>query len=168
VSPDGIPTNALSPQAPVPDVQTKGAEAVPPGAAATLPAAEKPLEGPMSPPGGPGAATGLQSDTGCKTEDPGEAFADLSWTVAEERGKEQRVAVTIFRDGFDTGNYEVSEPLDSGQNSLRWERFHGQAIHFWRVLTLHDSGWTPSETASFEGPTCIRDSDEEAPPRGPG
>ena len=69
----------------------------------------------------------------------------------------QRVAVTIRRDGFAAGSYEISEALPPGQTNLVWEQVHGQAIHFWRVLTLQPEGWVPSETARFRGPSCVAD-----------
>jgi hypothetical protein len=111
----------------------------------------------MTAPGGPRAATGLESQTGCRDDDPRKGFADLRWVVAANPGSEQRVAVTIARDGFQTGNFQVSGPLGPNQTTLRWEQLQGQAIHYWRVLTRHGQEWVPSDTASFEGPPCIGD-----------
>jgi hypothetical protein len=114
---------------------------------------------PILPPGGPGAATKLQSEVDCA--EPGRAVARLSWTPASIPGSAQRVDVTIY--SFDT-KYDSSMLLSADQTSLVWEPLRGQAIHDWRVLTLQVNGWVPSETASFEGPTCIVEIQETEPP----
>jgi len=106
------------------------------------------------PPGGPGSATQLQSQTGCVGS---QGVARLSWTLAANRGTQQRVQVTILPDAFDRGEAEVSAPIGPGEVSLTWDGLRGQAIHYWRVLTLQPEGWVPSEISSFEGPTCVSD-----------
>lgn len=103
------------------------------------------------------AAGNLQAEMRCDEQQLRKAIARLSWTVAANQGSEQRVAVTIYRDGFETGNYEISEPLPPYQSSLVWDRLKGQAIHLWRVLTLQDEGWVPSVTERFEGMSCVAD-----------
>ena len=107
--------------------------------------------------GGFKAATNLQSEVGCSEINPRKSFAKLSWIVAENPGTEQRIALTIFKDGFHKGNFQVSEPLSPNHTSIAWDQISGQAIHQWIVLTKHKDGWVPSETASFEGPLCIAD-----------
>jgi hypothetical protein len=109
------------------------------------------------PPGDSRAATDLQVEVECSETELRQGIAKLSWTVAKSPGSEQRVAITIVRDGFESGEFEMSGPLAPDQSSLVWEQLHGQAIHYWRVLTLHGDKWSASETASFEGPTCVAD-----------
>ena len=116
-----------------------------------------PPDTPILPLGDPGAATNLQAEVECSVEEPRKGIAKLSWTVATSPGSAQRVDVTIFRGGFERGEFETTGPLPPSQSSLVWDRLSGQAIHFWRVLTLHADGWVPSETSSFEGPTCAAD-----------
>jgi hypothetical protein len=99
----------------------------------------------------------LQARTGCDRSDPRRATSELSWRPARERGSQQRVVVTIFADGFASGNFDSSGPLDPSRVSLSWTRLRGQAFHFWQVLTLHRQGWVSSETAMFEGPLCAVD-----------
>jgi hypothetical protein len=108
------------------------------------------------PPGGPGAATALVAEPDC---DPlvGEGIARLSWQPAANAGQEQRIIITIYRDGFETGNFDFSARLSPSDTSIVWDRVHGQAIHHWRVITLQSEGWVPSDTASFEGPPCVAD-----------
>jgi hypothetical protein len=120
-------------------------------------------EEPVLEPGGPGAATNLQSEIGCSPVVRKKGLARLQWTPAEERGTAQQVVVTIFKDGFETGRFERSERLTPTQSSFVFEQVRGQALHFWRVLTRQSEGWIPSETARFEGPTCLFDVIEEPP-----
>src|SRR5207248_586281 len=88
-------------------------------------------------PGGPGAATGLQAEAHCEAVGSRIAVADLSWTVAASRGQEQRVALTTFRDGFDTNNFDLSPPLPADATSFRWRGLNPGGVHYWRVLTRH-------------------------------
>ena len=83
------------------------------------------------PPGGRRAAANLQAEVRCDEVELRKGIVRLSWAVAANQGSEQRVAVTIYRDGFETGNYEISEPLSPYQSSLVWDRMKGQAIHLW-------------------------------------
>lgn len=103
------------------------------------------------------AATALTASADCRRGDVGRPVATLSWTPASPRGSEQRVAVTIYRDGFERGDFRVGQALAADQATFEWERIEGQALHHWRVLTLHPDGWQPSETATFEGPVCPSD-----------
>lgn len=105
----------------------------------------------------PGTASALQAQARCTPTKPPKGIAQLSWKVAKNTGREQQVAVTVFRDGFEKGNVQLSPPLPPNQSSLEWDQVNGQAIHFWRVLTLQPEGWVASETARFEGSTCVMD-----------
>lgn len=113
------------------------------------------LGGPVLVAGGKRAASNLESQSGCSDDELGKGFVDLKWTPATQRGQEQKLQVTIYREGFETGNFQTSEALSPGRPSYRWSRVEGQAIHYWRVLTRHSDGWIPSETAKFEGPSCV-------------
>jgi hypothetical protein len=68
------------------------------------------------------------------------------------------VALTIFPEGFDTGNFQVSPPLPGRTAAYTWPKTNPGGVHRWRVLTKHGSTWTPSETALFSGATCVADS----------
>jgi hypothetical protein len=118
-------------------------------------------DAPILEPGGPGAAIDLQSEVDC--ENPGEAIARLSWSPAATKGAKQRVDVTIFKDGFQMGEFEASEVLPLDQSSLIWEQVSPGLNHRWRVLTLQENGWIPSEIAIFKGPVCVGDEEEELP-----
>ena len=112
---------------------------------------------PTLPVGGPGAATNLQSEATCSLEDPAKGVSRLSWAPAAKRGAEQRVALTTYVRGFDTGIFVTTEPLPPDRQSFVWERTGPGIIHYWWVLTLHTEGWVPSEVASFEGADCVAD-----------
>jgi hypothetical protein len=105
--------------------------------------------------GGQGAANNLVARAECSQMTPGRAVAYLNWTITSP-GNVQRVDVTIFPDGFATGDYESVGPLPSNQSSLAFDQLKGQAVHQWRVLTLVGGAWIASQTERFEGPTCVR------------
>ena len=109
---------------------------------------------PLLSPGEPGAATNLQAQVECSKTEFRKGIAHLRWTVTS-RGSEQRVDVTIFPEGFETGQFETIGPLPPDWSSLMFDRLKGQAIHHWRVLTRHGDGWVPSQTETFAGPTCV-------------
>lgn len=112
---------------------------------------------PVLPTDGAQAATGLAGKAECRPAEAGRSFARLSWTPAASTGSEQRVAVTIYRDGFEHGTYRVGPALPPDRTTFDWEPLEGQAVHHWRVLTLQPDGWRPSSTAGFDGPTCPSD-----------
>ena len=125
---------------------------------AVPPAPRLPDGVPMLSPDGPRAASELSAQPDCVDGEPGRGLVRLTWRPAVEQGAEQRVIATIFRDGFERPAFEASGTLAPGRGSFEWYRLHGQAIHFWKVLTRHAGGWVPSEVARFEGPTCPVDS----------
>jgi hypothetical protein len=106
---------------------------------------------------GPGAASGLEAATTCNETDLRQGIALLEWKVADEPGIEQRVEITIFLDGFERSDFEVSPTLPPDESHFEWDQLSGQANHFWRVSTRHPDGWIPSEPSIFEGPTCVAD-----------
>ncbi len=122
------------------------------------PAPRLPVGVPILSPGGLGGASELSAKPDCVDGEPGRGVVRLSWRVAAERGLEQRVIVTIFRDGFERPAFEASGSLVPGRASFDWYRLHGQAIHYWKVLTRHADGWVPSAIGRFDGPTCPVDS----------
>jgi hypothetical protein len=109
------------------------------------------------PTGGPGAATNLVAQPDCDPEVPGRSLARLSWTAALRPGREQRVAVTIYANGFERGEFDTSKVLQPHETNFVWKQLRGQAIHFWTVLTLQGERWVPSEPGKFVGPTCVMD-----------
>lgn len=106
------------------------------------------------PPGGPGAATGLEAQTECDAATH-QGVAKLSWKAAESPGSEQQVMVTIYPGGFEAGVFETSGALPPDQSSVSWERPGPLALHTWRVITRQPEGWVPSETSTFTGPSCL-------------
>jgi hypothetical protein len=133
-----------------------------PGLATPTPVSGSPqpastLEGAIGPPGGPGAATQLMAKARCEEAGSRTGVADLSWLPAANSGSEERVALTIFPEGFDTGNFQVSPPLAAGAASYTWPKTNPGGVHRWRVLTKHGSTWTPSEISMFSGATCVAD-----------
>jgi hypothetical protein len=131
---------------------TSGGSVLP--SAERRPAAADPLAVPLAT---PGAATDLVAVVGCRGDVRFEGLANLSWSPADPNGSEQVVQVTIFKDGFETGQFESSKPLPPDQATLVFTDLSGQAVHRWRVVTLQGETAIPSETARFTGPVCVGD-----------
>lgn len=100
--------------------------------------------------GGGSVATGLAADPAC--EGP-RARVRLSWQPAATT--EQMVAVSARPDGLETGNYTTSGVLGATASTYELQESQPGGIYYWRVLNRRDDGWAASETAQFEGPTCV-------------
>jgi len=133
----------------------------PPSTPVPLPTLASPTGTPLLPPGSPGMATNLRAEIECKDLAP---IANLNWTPALNRGSAQRLDVATFIGGFERGEFETTGPLPPDQSALLWERVRPGVLHYWRVLTLYKDSWTPSETASFNGLTCLGDFIPTSPP----
>ena len=79
----------------------------------------------------------------------------LRWSVAGERGAEQRVALTHFADGFETGRFAVSPQLSPSASTFDWRKLEPGVFYRWRLFTRHGETYTPSEIASFRGADCF-------------
>ena len=102
-----------------------------------------------------GAAGNLRATADCSSTEMRKAAVTLEWSVAQPKGSQQRVLVSVY--GFREGKFEASEPLAPDQSTLAWSRVHGQAIHSWMVLTLQGGSWRASPVDSFTGPSCVAD-----------
>jgi hypothetical protein len=74
---------------------------------------------------------------------------------ASDGGEAQVVEVSIYE--FEPGLSTYSAELEPGVDGMAFTEISGQAVHKWRILTLHGRVWTPSEPGSFVGPTCTVD-----------
>lgn len=112
----------------------------------------------------PNIATELAAQVKCSDLERFKSIAQLSWSPAENPGDEQRIDVTIFKDGFETGRYESSKALPPEESSYQFDDVKGQALHRWRVVTLTGNDTFFSETARFEGVVCVGDIIADQPP----
>ena len=104
-------------------------------------------------PGGAQAATKLSALSQCAPRVG--VSVRLRWTIAIERGAEQRVALTQFADGFETVRFTVSPKLRSGASTFDWRRLESGVFYRWRVFTRHAKTYTPSKIATFRGADCL-------------
>jgi hypothetical protein len=111
----------------------------------------------LEPVGGRPLASGLTADPECDVTEPGRTAAVLEWVPAPAGG-EQRVEVTAFFRGFETGDFVATPTLPEGRSHYRLLDPEPGARYEWRVLTHGEDGWTPSEPAAFHGAPCIIDS----------
>lgn len=102
-------------------------------------------------------ATDLRAEIFCDPAASGRGLAEFRWTPADPPGQEQRIEVTIFKNGFETGDFEQSKALSPDDNVFVFESVQGQAVHRWRVVTVGAAAEVPSDTARFEGPLCVDD-----------
>ena len=109
-------------------------------------------------------ATELAAQVKCSDLERFKSLAQLNWRPAENPGDEQRVDVTIFKDGFETGRFESSKTLPPDLSSYLFQDVQGQALHRWRVVTMTGSDMVFSETARFEGVVCVGDVIADQPP----
>jgi hypothetical protein len=84
-------------------------------------------------------------------------MAVLRWVVARPPGSAQQVALTMYREGFEKGKFEMSRQLPPDQTSLQWEKLQPGIYYHWRVLTRQGKEWVASETSSFQAPICVAD-----------
>ena len=107
-------------------------------------------------PGGPGAAANLSDSSRCSETKlrTGEVF--LTWTPSSS-GVAQRVDISRFRDGFETGTYETSGPLPQSRTATAIEGPEPGIRYYWRVLTSTGGVWASSLVERFEAPTCASD-----------
>lgn len=100
-----------------------------------------------------GGATGLSAATACSAWAPRQALVRLRWTPVAGAA-EQRIAMSRFPGGLESGNLEASGALGGGRGEIAWYRVYGQAQHRWRVLARVGETWVASGPAEFEGPLC--------------
>ena len=112
----------------------------------------------------PNAATQLAASVECSPYERWKGWARLSWTPAQIAGEDQRIDVTIFKDGFETQRFESSKALGPTESSYLFENVQGQALHRWRVVTRTGDQLVFSETSRFEGPICVGDVIADQPP----
>jgi hypothetical protein len=102
---------------------------------------------------GVGAANNLEAAAQC---DPvkGEVVGRLSW---DARGSgQQRVDLTAFRDGFETGQFASIGPLPANQGEVELNNGESGISYKWRVLTLSGDAWVPSKAGTLFWPACPR------------
>lgn len=104
-------------------------------------------------PGGARAATRLSALSQCAPRVG--VSVRLRWTVAVERGTEQRVALTHFADGFETGRFAVSPQLRPAASTFDWRELEAGVFYRWRLFTRHGETYTPSKIATFRGADCF-------------
>jgi hypothetical protein len=118
------------------------------------------VELPSSPPPGepvvPGdTAQDLRDASSCDPAAPTVGAVTLSWLPVGTG--DQLVAVAARKNGFDTGNYGVTESLSPGVATYAVRGVQAGGVYYWRVMTRVPTGWTASPAVTFTGPTCVLD-----------
>ena len=102
----------------------------------------------------PSTATDLQVVTAQCDPVKRTGVVRLSWEPARSPGSQQRMDMTMFRDGFQTGQFTTLGPLPPDQSEVELTSGESNINYAWRVLTLTAAGWVPSEPAYVMWPFC--------------
>lgn len=100
------------------------------------------------------AASALQVHGDCDRVNAGLPLARFSWTAAKGYSSRQRVDITPYRGGFDSGKFQTIGVTKGKNPILVWRGGEAGINYYWRVLTATPAGWVASETARYEVPTC--------------
>ena len=103
-----------------------------------------------------GSANILTSSPECDVATPGRTATDLAWATPQDGG-EQRIDLTAFFRGFESGDFVATPTLPPGQTSYRLLDTEPGAQYEWRVLTRSRDGWVASQSETFRGAACIVD-----------
>jgi len=101
-------------------------------------------------------ATDLTSEPRCDATTPGRTASALSWRAPAE-GAEQRVDLTFFFQGFETGDFVATPTLPPGQTAYLLLDTEPGLQYQWRVLTRTINEWVSSDAATFRGAVCVVD-----------
>jgi beta-lactamase superfamily II metal-dependent hydrolase len=91
---------------------------------------------------------GLQVSQECSATVPGTVKATFQWSPLAGVS-EQWVDLTLFDNGFAAGTFLGAGPLPGDRKAFVWDGLLPGTTHFWRVNARSESGWIPSDTASF-------------------
>ncbi len=98
----------------------------------------------------------LSSAPECDASTPGRTVTVLTWNPVVSAG-EQRIDLTIFFNGFESGDFIGTPVLPSAQSTYRLLDLEPGLQYEWRVLTRVEGGWGSSSTATFRGMVCVVD-----------
>jgi hypothetical protein len=98
-------------------------------------------------------ATDLNAEARCNLTGS-KATGRLVWKPTSAAGNQQRVDITMFRDGFETGNFKSIGPFPAGTADIKLDTGEPGIHYYWRVSTLTREGWIPSKTERLIWPVC--------------
>lgn len=101
------------------------------------------------------APAALEYEARCSAEVFRTAEIDLAWSpAAAAEGRQQRVDISKFRDGFEKGRFETSGLLAASRENARLLAPEPGVNYYWRVLRDTGEGWVSSPVERFEVPIC--------------
>lgn len=101
-------------------------------------------------------ATNLTSEPQCDATTPGRTASALSWRAPAEDAQ-QRVDLTFFFQGFQSGDFVATPTLAPGQTAYLLLDTEPGVQYQWRVLTRTRDEWVSSDVALFRGAVCVVD-----------
>ena len=115
----------------------------------------------LLPAGSEPGASDLASTTGCHETTPRTAVIGMAWSGGPAIAVSQRVDISKFHEGFDTGRYETTGSLPGSTNTIAFVGAEPGIAYYWRVLDETPAGWVTSAVERFEAPTCPYDPPSE-------
>ena len=110
-----------------------------------------------------GAAGSLDFVADCIDGNPRTRRIDFAWSPSATGALAQRLDISKFRAGFESGRFETTGALDSDRNSATLDMGEPGVRYYWRLLTQLSGGWVPSTIERFEVPICPLDSPKTLP-----
>ena len=88
----------------------------------------------------------------------GDPVVTFHWKIDSAIVKNQRIDITAYLGGFDTGRYETSGLLSGNINTVKTYELKPGLYYSWRVLTKTNKGWISSAIGeSFLSPARMMD-----------
>jgi hypothetical protein len=110
-------------------------------------------------PGERSAPSALAYEARCDETTPRASIVSLRWTVAAEEGVlGQRVDISKFPEGFDTGRFETTDLLAPQLATAIVAAPEPGILYYWRVWAATPDGFIASRVERFDAPTCPADS----------
>jgi hypothetical protein len=128
-----------------------------PPTATFTPVDEEQLAIPLLPAGAVPGADDLTYTADCLDTNPRRGLIALAWAPRGGKLSAQRIDVTQFHEGFETGRFDVSATLAAGVRAISLENPEPGIYYYWRVLSATPDGWVVSPVARFEAPICPSD-----------
>lgn len=98
--------------------------------------------------------TQLRGDGRCSTTRIGGIDVELNWEVKRPEVEAHRVDVSMFFDGFASGNFLTSAERPGTERGLVFEQAEPGIYYYWRLLTRTAEGWRVSGAGRVEAPVC--------------
>jgi len=85
----------------------------------------------------------------------------MAWKLSQAQSEVQRVDVTKFPNGFQSGDYLTSGERPAADRGLMFEEPEPGIFYYWRLMTKTPGGWVVRGTGRAQAPICPVDGIKE-------